>query len=96
MGTCTYKYSSNYLKNDLLDLISYEESVNVENCLTNECNRINNCLSGLYQELHIYKIYLKRFPILTELIMKVINRKEAEIQSLKCELNVLRSLIEAC
>lgn len=51
--------------------------------------------SQLHQELHIYKIYLKKFPTISELIMRVVKKKEAEIQCLKSELNVLRSLIEA-
>lgn len=95
MSTCTYKYSSNYLKNDLLDLVAYEKSIDIENCLTNEHERINSHLSQLHQELHIYKIYLKKFPTISELIMRVVKKKEAEIQCLKSELNVLRSLIEA-
>ncbi|MCX0339450.1 hypothetical protein [Acinetobacter radioresistens] len=96
MRTCTYKYTSNYSRGRLLALIDHNESINVENCLTNEYRRVIECLSGLQQELNIYSIYLKKFPMLSELIANIINKKEAEIQLLKYELNAIKSLIEAC
>lgn len=96
MRKCTYKYSSDYSKADLLDLIHHNESINVENCFANEYKRVIESFSGLQQELNIYRIDLKKLLMFSELIASIINKKEAEIQLLQYELNALKSLIEAC
>lgn len=96
MRKCIHKYSSDYSKADLLDLINHNESIHIGNCFANEYKRVIESFSGLQQELNIYHIDLKKLPMFSELIANIINKKEAEIQLLKYELNALKSLIEAC
>lgn len=94
-STGTYKYSSNYSKINLLDLITHQKSIEVENCLAVEYSRVIESISELCQELSIYRVYLNKFPMCSELISSFINKKESEIHLLKCELKALKSLLEA-
>ena len=90
-----YKYSSNYSKKDICDLISQLKSLEVENCLSMEYTRVNENISDLFQELSIYKKYLIKFPKCSELINRFIDQKESEIHLLSYELKALRNLLEA-
>ena len=94
-SNCTYKYSSNYSKKDICDLISQLKSLEVENCLSMEYTRVNENISDLFQELSIYKKYLIKFPKCSELINRFIDQKESEIHLLSYELKALRNLLEA-
>lgn len=94
-SNCTYKYSSNYSKKDICDLITQLKSLEVENCLSMEYIRVNENISDLFQELSIYKKYLIKFPKCSELINRFIDQKESEIHLLSYELKALRNLLEA-
>jgi transposase len=54
-SNCTYKYSSNYSKKDICDLISQLKSLEVENCLSMEYTRVNENISDLFQEFTMSK-----------------------------------------
>lgn len=94
-STCTYKYSSNYSKKDICDLIMKQKSLEIENCFSMEYARVNENISDLFQELRIYEMYLDKFPMFSELINRFIDQKELEIRLLSYELKALKNLLEA-
>lgn len=93
-STCTYKYSSNYLKNELLDLID-NEITTVKAQLISEHTQVVENISNLKYELCIYKEYLKKFPALQYLINEQIGKTESQVKKLSSELSVLEKLLKA-
>jgi hypothetical protein len=93
-STCTYKYSSQYLKNELLGLIDNEITA-VKAQLISEHTQVVDSLSSLKYELCIYKGYLKKFPALQCLINEQISKTESQVKMLSSELNVLEKLLKA-
>ncbi|WP_180008083.1 hypothetical protein [Acinetobacter sp. YH16057] len=90
---CTYKYSSSYSKIDMLSLINFHKSkmeneVNEEKYKKTLLND-NSILSK--QEYEMQDI--ADFPILSDLIIGLISKKEAELSILKNEIIVLKRLI---
>lgn len=90
---CTYKYSSNYSKMDIVSLINFHKSK-----MANEINEEkykktpldgNSLLSNRQYEMQ----EVADFPILSDLMIGLISKKEAELNILKNELTVLKSLI---
>lgn len=96
MRSCTYKYSSNYSRNDFLYFIENNESNEIKSKLLLEYDRVVTTLDQLHNELNIYQIYLNKFPLLSEIIKKFISKKRNEINLLKCEKQAINNLIEAC
>lgn len=95
--TCTYKYSSNYARIDLLNLIDNNEfNKNIKSDLSFERDRVIAEVTKLDNELSIYQRYLQRFPSLSKIILNLINKKEKEINLLRCELTAIKNLMEAC
>lgn len=92
---CTYKYSSNYSKDELSELILPDQISQIQNSLNIEQNRVIKSMEIVNTELSIYQLYLAKFPALTEVIIGFINKKEKEMNFLQCELNALKTLIEA-
>lgn len=95
--TCTYKYSSNYERIELLNLITINESNNdIKMSLALENDRVLAEITRISNELFIYQRYLKQFPSLSEIINDFIKVKKKEIYLLKCELVAVKNMIEAC
>lgn len=95
--TCTYKYSSNYERIELLNLITINESNNdIKMSLALENDRVLAEITRISNELFIYQRYLKQFPSLSEIINDLIKVKKKEIYLLKCELVAVKNMIEAC
>lgn len=95
--TCTYKYSSNYERIELLSLISINESnSDIKMSLALENDRVLAEITRISNELSIYQRYLKQFPLLSEIIHDLIKVKKKEICLLKCELVAVKNMIEAC
>lgn len=95
-ATCTYKYTSNYTRTELLNFRNNSESDQIKAKLLLESERVLGTIDQLRSELHIYETYLNKFPLLSEIILNLMNKKENEIQLLKSELNAIKNLIEAC
>lgn len=93
-SNCTYKYSSNYLKNELLDLLD-DEITTVKTVLNTEHSQVMDRLSSLQYELCIYRGYLKKFPALQSLIFDHIAKIESQVKLLNYELKVLETLLKA-
>lgn len=89
---CTYKYTSNYSKMDIVSLINFHKSkmANEEESLCKKNNLNDNNLS-LSSQFDIQGI--TDFPILSDLMIKLINKKETELNLLKNELFILKNLI---
>lgn len=95
--SCTYKYSSNYERIDILDLIAMNEfNSDIKTDLALESDRVITEIKKINNELSIYQRYLQRFPTLSEIIRNLIKIKENEIGLLKCELTARKNMIEAC
>lgn len=95
--TCTYKYSSNYERVEILNLISIDEAnIDIKMSLALENDRVLAEIKEISNELSIYQRYLKRFPSLSEIIHNLIKMKNKEICLLKCELAAVKNMIEAC
>ena len=92
--TCTYKYSSNYSRMDLLDMSKSNRNIKIH--LSFESDRVDTEISKINNELFIYQCYLQRFPSLSEIIHNLTNKKESEIALLKCERTAIKNMIEAC
>ena len=95
--SCTYKYSSNYEHIDILDLIDMNKfNSDIKSDLALESDRVISEIKNINNELSIYLSYLQRFPTLSEIIRNLVKIKEKEIGLLKCELNAIKNMIEAC
>lgn len=95
-STCTYKYTSNYTRSELLNFKALNESNQIKGKLLLEYDRVFSNMDQLRNELHIYESYLDKFPVLSEIIQKFINKKRNEISLLQCEMQAINSLLEAC
>lgn len=95
-STCTYKYSSNYTRSELLDFKESIDSDHVKSKLLIEYDRVLKSIDRLRNELHIYELYLDKFPVLSESIMKFIIKKQKEMSLLECEIQAIKTLLEAC
>ncbi|MFW1967672.1 hypothetical protein XA39_02620 [Acinetobacter tandoii] len=95
-SSCTYKYSSNYTRSELLDFRESNDSDHVKSKLLVEYDRVLKSIDSLRNELHIYELYLEKFPVLSESIMKFISKKQKEINFLECEIQAIKTLLEAC
>lgn len=95
--SCTYKYSSNYERIDILDLIAINEfNCDIKTDLAFESDRVISEIKKINNELSIYQSYLQRFPSHSEIIRNLVKTKEKEIGLLKCELTAIKNMIEAC
>lgn len=95
--SCTYRYSSNYERTDILELKAmYEFKNGIKTNLALESYRVITEIKKINNELSIYQSYLRRFPKLSEIIRNLIKIKEKEIGLLKCELAAIKNMIEAC
>ena len=92
--SCTYKYSSNYAKDELLNLISSDVSIQIKNTLLVEHTRVTENIDLLGNELMIYQLYLTKFPVLSEVISELISEKNKELNFLKCELSALKNIMD--
>lgn len=95
-STCTYKYSSNYTRSELLNFKESNDSNHVKSKLVIEYDRVLKSIDRLRNELHIYELYLDKFPALSESIMKFITKKQKEMSLLECEIQAIKTLLEAC
>lgn len=95
-STCTYKYTSNYTRAELLNFKESNESDQIKTKLLLEYDRVFTRIDQLRNELHIYKLYLDKFPVLSEIITKFISKKRNEINFLECEIQTINTLLEAC
>ena len=95
--SCTYKYSSNYERIDILDLIAINEfNCDIKTDLAFESDRVISEIKKINNELSIYQSYLQRFPSHSKIIRNLVKTKEKEIGLLKCELTAIKNMIEAC
>ena len=90
---CTYKYSSNYSKDELLKLIASDVTIQIKNTLLEEHKRIIENIDLLGNELTVYQLYLTKFPVLSGIISELVSEKNKELIFLKCELNALKNIM---
>ena len=95
-STCTYKYSSNYTRSELQNFRKSNDSDHVKSKLLVEYDKVLKSIDHLRNELHIYELYLDKFPVLSESIMKFIIKKQKEMSLLECEIQAIKTLLEAC
>lgn len=95
-ATCTYKYTSNYTRTEFLTFRDNNASDQIKGKLLLEYDRVLLTLDQLRNELHIYELYLDKFPLLAEIIRKLISKKRNEINLLECEKQAITNLLEAC
>lgn len=95
-STCTYKYTSNYTRIELLNLKESNGSDHIKSKLLSEYDRVFTSINQLRNELYIYESYLDKFPVLSEIIMKFISNKQNEIMFLEYEIQAINHLLEAC
>lgn len=95
-STCTYKYTSNYTRIELLNLKESDDSYQIKSKLLLEYDRVFTNIDQLRNELYVYELYLDKFPVLSEIIMKCISNKKKEIMFLECEIQAINHLLEAC
>ncbi len=85
-----------YLQSELLDFKESNDSDHVKSKLLIEYDRVLKSIDRLRNELHIYELYLDKFPVLSESIMKFIIKKQKEMSLLECEIQAIKTLLEAC
>lgn len=95
-STCTYKYTSNYTRSELLDFKESNDSDHIKSKLLLEYDRVFISIDQLRNELHIYELYLDKFPVLSEIIKEFISKKRNEINFLECEIQAIKALLDAC
>mgnify|MGYP000438015292 CR=1 FL=1 len=71
-----------YLQSELLDFKESNDSDHVKSKLLIEYDRVLKSIDRLRNELHIYELYLDKFPVLSESIMKFIIKKQKEMLEL--------------
>lgn len=90
---CTYKYSSNYSKMDIVNLINSQKSKMANEYVNDDFIKKNIYNSDL-NSLPLCDMPNKiDFPILSDLLTNLISKKETELNLLKNELNYLKLLI---
>lgn len=94
--TCTYKYTSNYTRIELLNSLNTNKSDQIKGELLIEYDRVLASINQLNNELNIYQLYLDKFPLLSEIITNFISKKLNNIYLLECEKRAISDLLEAC
>ncbi len=90
---CTYKYSSNYSKDELLNLIASDVTIQIKNTLLEEHKRVIENIDLLGNELTVYQLYLTKFPVLSGVISELVSEKNKELNFLKCALSALKNIM---
>lgn len=91
---CTYKYTSNYSKEEILNFISLDATESIRHNLLIEHNKVLDSIELLNSEINIYYTYSKKFPAISDAIDNLINKKKKEMILFKAELNVLKNILE--
>lgn len=89
----TYKYSSNYSKIDIVNLINFHKSKMANEGEEEKYKKIYLNDNRLSSNLQYDMQEVAEFPILSDLMIELISKKEAELNLLKNELGVLKGLI---
>ena len=91
---CTYKYTSNYSKAEILSFISFDTSASIRQILLLEHNNVLDNIELLDNEINAYYSYSEKFPIILDAINILINKKKKELIILRAELNALKNILE--
>lgn len=93
--TCTYKYTSNYTKHDLDELLNLETFSDAKISLEHEYREVLKNIRNINNEIEVYKKYLTKFPVLSDIILIKLEEKKSALNYVYCEKSTLKTLIEA-
>lgn len=91
---CTYRYKSNYSKEEILNFVLTDTNELIQQNLLIEHNSVLDNIELLNNEIIFYYSYSGKFPIISDAIYKLINKKKKELILLKAELNALKNILE--
>lgn len=94
MRTCTYKYTSNYERNNLHYLIQVESIDQILVSLKNEYEKVQSEIIETKNRVSIFQKYLSKFPILAEVISQKIEEMTSNLNLLYSEKKALETLID--
>ena len=93
-NNCTYKYSSNYLKQEILNFASSDINEPLRNVILTEHSNVLDKIELAKQEIFFYHSYSGKFPIISNSIDHLIDKKKKELILLKAELNAIKNILE--
>lgn len=91
---CTYRYTSNYSKEEILNFISLDTNELIRKNLLIEHNNVLDNIELLHNEINAYYSYSGKFPIISDAIGTLIKNKKKELILLRAELNALKNILE--
>lgn len=94
MRTCTYKYTSNYGRANLQHLIQVKSRENILISLTSEYEKVLYEIVESKNHISIYKKYLAKFPMLSDIIPQKLKEMTSNINLLYSEKKALETLID--
>lgn len=91
---CTYRYTSNYSKEEILNFSSLDTNELIRKNLLIEHNNVLDNIELLHNEINAYYSYSGKFPIISDAIGTLIKNKKKELILLRAELNALKNILE--
>lgn len=91
---CTYRYTSNYSKEEILNFVLTDTNELIQQNLLIEHNSVLDHIELLDNEICAYYSYSGQFPVIAEAIDKLINKKKKELILLKAKLNAIKNILE--
>lgn len=91
---CTYRYTSNYSKEEILNFSSLDTNELIRKNLLIEHNNVLDNIELLHNEINAYYSYSGKFPIISDAIGTLIKNKKKELILLRAELNALKNILD--
>lgn len=91
---CTYRYTSNYSKEEILNFALPDTNELIQQNLLIEHHSVLAHIELLDNEICAYYLYSGQFPVIADAIDKLINKKKKELILLKAKLNAIKNILE--
>lgn len=91
---CTYKYSSNYSKEEILNFAIKNSNEPVRQSILIEHNSVLEKVDFVKKEIFFYYSYSEKFPTISNEINLLVTKKRKELVMLNAELNALKNILE--